>query len=121
MDHKQVVLDFIAAWNGRDLERIAASLAEDVVYHNIPVQPLNGREAVIAAVGPLVRSCSSIDWQTHHIAVSSDGVVLTERTDRFVRDGKEMSVRVSGTFEVRDGLIAAWRDYFDMAEWQRQV
>jgi len=24
-------------------------------------------------------------------------------------------------FEIRDGKIAAWRDYFDLATWQRQT
>ena len=121
MDAKQTVLDFIAAWNARDLNRIADGLAEDVIYHNIPVNPLRGREAVRAAVGPLVGSCSSIDWEVHHIAGGEGGVVLTERTDRFIREGKALSIRVMGTFEVRDGMIVAWRDYFDMAEWQRQL
>ena len=121
MDQTQTVLGFIAAWNARDLDRIAAGLAEDVVYHNIPVQPLRGREAVRAAVGPLLESCSAIDWEVHHIAATADGLVLTERTDRFVRDGQESSIRVMGTFEVKDGLIVAWRDYFDMAQWRRQA
>lgn len=121
MSDVQAVLEFIAAWNARDLDKIAASLAEEVIYHNIPVEPLRGREAVRAAVGTLVESCSSIDWEVHHIAAGADGIVLTERTDRFVREGKDLSVRVMGTFEVRDGQIVAWRDYFDMAEWQRQL
>jgi limonene-1,2-epoxide hydrolase len=28
---------------------------------------------------------------------------------------------VMGTFELRDGKIAAWRDFFDMAQWTRQA
>jgi limonene-1,2-epoxide hydrolase len=28
---------------------------------------------------------------------------------------------VAGVFELRDGKIAAWRDYFDMATWTRQA
>ncbi|MGI5337001.1 limonene-1,2-epoxide hydrolase family protein [Streptomyces sp. CA-181903] len=31
-----------------------------------------------------------------------------------LRSGAEVRVRVAGVFEIRDGLIAAWRDYFDL-------
>ena len=35
--------------------------------------------------------------------------------------GKDIALPVAGVFEVRDGKIAAWRDYFDLATWQRQA
>ena len=49
-------------------------------------------------------------------------MVLTERTDGFIfKDGRRAAIRVMGTFEVgEDGLITAWRDYFDMAEFARE-
>jgi limonene-1,2-epoxide hydrolase len=31
------------------------------------------------------------------------------------KDGGEVALPVMGVFEVHDGRIAAWRDYFDMA------
>ncbi|MBV1918313.1 MAG: hypothetical protein KUG65_09680 [Sphingomonadaceae bacterium] len=45
------------------------------------------------------------------------GTVLTERIDHMRdADGRTlMSIRVMGTFDVKDGKIAAWRDYFDTA------
>jgi limonene-1,2-epoxide hydrolase len=121
MGNKELVLRFIRAWNERDLDAITGALAPDVVYHNIPLQPLTGRDQVREAVAPLVQACSEIDWRVLHIADSGDGAVLAERIDEFVRDGRRLSVRVTGVFEIRDGLIAAWRDYFDLAEWQRQL
>ena len=47
--------------------------------------------------------------------------VLTERVDTFNRGDKSIVLRVMGTFELREGKIAEWRDYFDMAEWTRQA
>jgi limonene-1,2-epoxide hydrolase len=121
MANKDLVLRFIRAWNERDIDAIADALAPEVVYHNMPMQPVTGREVVRAAVGPMVQACSEIDWRVLHIADSGEGSVLTERVDEFVRDGKRLSVRVMGVFEIQDGLITAWRDYFDLAEWQRQL
>jgi limonene-1,2-epoxide hydrolase len=40
--------------------------------------------------------------------------VLTERVDVFEAPGKRIELPVMGAFEVRDGRIAAWRDYFDL-------
>ena len=43
--------------------------------------------------------------------IASDGpVVLTEQVDVFKLPDKSIELPVMGTFEVRDGKIAAWRD-----------
>ena len=50
--------------------------------------------------------------EVHRIA--ADGpLVLTERTDMFVFGETQARFWVCGTFEVHDGKITAWRDYFD--------
>lgn len=115
-----IVRAFCEAWGARDLDAITGFLADDIFYHNIPMAPVIGRAAVSAAIAPLVSSCSHIEWEIHHLA-EAGAVVLTERTDRFVRDGRTMSVRVMGIFELDAGRIARWRDYFDLMEWQRQI
>lgn len=118
IDH---VKNFIAAWNARDLDAIGRALHPDINYHNIPMAAIQGRGQVIAAIEPLVKVCTEVNWRIHHIAATGYGVVLTERIDDFVKNGKRISVRVMGTFELRDGLIFAWRDYFDLAEFQSQL
>jgi limonene-1,2-epoxide hydrolase len=40
--------------------------------------------------------------------------VLTERIDFITANGVTAPVPVMGTFEIRNGRIVAWRDYFDM-------
>ena len=115
MDAETVVLAFVAAWNALDNTSIFDLMADDIVYHNMPMKPVLGREAVREhlAAWP-VDSC---DWQVLNIA-SRGGVVLTERVDRFVRGADHITVPVMGTFEVVDGRIAKWRDYFDMGALQ---
>ena len=53
--------------------------------------------------------------EMHNIA-ERDGVVLTERTDILIGPLLYLDIRVNGTFEVRDGKIVLWRDYFDVGE-----
>ena len=63
---------------------------------------------------------TSRGWEVLHSAANGD-VVLNERVDRFDMGGTEVSVQVCGVFEIRDGKIARWRDYFDMASFQKQM
>ncbi len=62
----------------------------------------------------------SLEFEVRHLA-SRGPVVFTERIDRLRIGGKSIALPVAGVFEIRDGKIAAWRDYFDLATWQRQA
>jgi len=48
-------------------------------------------------------------------------VVFNERLDRFLIDGRWIEIAVTGVWEVHDGVISLWRDYFDLAAFQRQM
>jgi len=50
-----------------------------------------------------------------------DGVVLTERVDILTGPLVHVEIWVCGTFEVRDGRITLWRDYFDLASAATQL
>lgn len=119
-DPGAIVDRFIAAFNDKDLATVESLFTEDAVYHNLPGEPVTGKEAVMQVIRGYVTPSETIDWKVTHQAVSGN-VVLNERVDRFVLGGKEIVLPVMGTFEIRDGRIAAWRDYFDMATWQRQA
>ena len=46
---------------------------------------------------------------------------MTERADVFTLPGKSFELQVIGTFEVRDGKISAWRDYFDQTQFASRM
>jgi limonene-1,2-epoxide hydrolase len=121
MTPQQTVEAFIGHWNAYDLEAMLALCADDVVWHNIPMEPIAGKAAFQGAVEGFMINIAGCDWQVHAIATNGS-VVLTERTDGFTfKDGRCAAIRVMGTFELNDaGLISAWRDYFDMLEFQRE-
>jgi limonene-1,2-epoxide hydrolase len=112
---EQVVKDFCAAASTRDPQVLRAFFSDDIVYHNIPMDPAVGIDATMAVIDMFVGMCDELEFQVHHLA--SDGTsVLTERTDVFTMKGVSFPLPVMGTFEVIDGMITAWRDYFDMAQ-----
>jgi limonene-1,2-epoxide hydrolase len=46
---------------------------------------------------------------------------VTERVDHFEVNGKRISAPCMGIFKLRDGKIAAWRDYWDLKQVESQL
>ena len=86
----------------------------------MPIQPIQGKDAIKGIIEQFLAPFERGDWEIIQIAASGD-VVLTERIDRFIGTDKTIELPVMGTFEMSDGKISAWRDYFDMAAWTRQA
>lgn len=119
-DPVQVVRDFCAAWPALDLDAIVAFFADDAVYHNIPTDPITGTDGIRSAIAGFTAGVDSVEFRIDHLA--ADGpIVLTERMDIFSMPGKRIELPVMGTFEVHDGRITAWRDYFDMQMFLSQL
>jgi limonene-1,2-epoxide hydrolase len=119
-DAIQIVRDFCAAWEARDQQRILDAFTDDAVYHNMPMQPAKGKDAIKALLGMILTPATDVAFEIKHIAASGD-VVLTERVDSFKIGDRSVTLPVMGVFEVRDAKIAAWRDYFDLATWTKQT
>jgi len=119
-ENVQLVRDFVAAFNAQDVDRIMSFWGPEPVYHNMPGPPVEGTEAVRKLIESFVTPAGSVDWEILHIAESGN-TVLAERVDRFVLGGKEVVLPCNGAFDIVDGKIAEWRDYFDMATWQKQM
>ncbi len=126
-----VVRRFCAAWgNNMATADLAAFFTDDAVYHNIPFAPVIGREAIGKNIGSFIRPgkaaargvvpVESIDFRIINIAANGP-VVMTERVDVFKLPNKSFELPVMGTFEVRDGKIKAWRDYFDVNQFTSRV
>ncbi len=110
-----VVQSFLHALEAGNLDRAALYLADDVVYQNVPLPADHGKERVLRTLKLFQRFVTKFEVKMRNIAVR-DSVVLTERTDILSGPFVYLDIWVCGTFEVKDGRIALWRDYFDLAE-----
>jgi len=121
MTPQATVEAFIGHWNACDIDAMMALCAEGIVYHNVPMDPIEGTAAMRAMVEGFLANVARCDWQVHAIAANGN-TVLTERTDIFhFKDGRRAAIRVMGTFDLdANGRIMGWRDYFDMLEFQRE-
>ena len=116
-----VVTRFCEAWSDGDLDALIAFFTDDAVYHNIPLDPVVGTDQIRATITGFTGGVESIEFRLDAIA-GDGGTVLTERVDIFTfPGGHRIELPVMGTFEVVDGQIAAWRDYFDMNQFMSQM
>lgn len=104
---------FLAAAAKRDYDTALPLLTEDVEYQNMPIMPVKGREAVKEQLEALLAMGTDSEWKVLREVADGD-VVMNERVDVFVIGGKPAELPVMGVFVLRDGLIAEWRDYFDL-------
>lgn len=110
-----IVVEFLASWRGRDVDSIMSYMTDDAIYHNVPVAPIHGAAAIREMFTALLDLFSDVALDVVSIA-ARPGLVLTERVDRFgMRDGRTVTVPVCGVFELRDGRITRFSDYFDLA------
>jgi limonene-1,2-epoxide hydrolase len=119
-DPIELVSDFCTQWARGDIDALVGYFTDDAVYHNIPVDPVVGRDAIRSTIQMFTGGVERIEFRVRNIAADGD-VVLTERLDVFVLPGTTIQLPVMGTFEVRDGKIAAWRDYFDLNQYMAQL
>jgi limonene-1,2-epoxide hydrolase len=112
-----VVDAFIAAVERKDLSGAGALLADDISYENMPMQPIVGRDATVSVLNSFLAPVAAVDWQIVRQLESGTverGCVANERVDRFEYPKGWLELPVAGFFEVVDGRITLWRDYFDM-------
>jgi limonene-1,2-epoxide hydrolase len=115
-----VVRSFCNAWSHLNVVELAEYFTDDAVYHNIPMDPVTGRDAIKSFIAGFAGSAEQIDFRVRHL-VADGPIVLTERVDVFLMPNGKIELPVMGAFEVRDGKIAAWRDYFDLKQFMDQM
>ncbi len=113
-DATSTVTAFLDAMGRLDNETAIALLADDVVYQNVSLPAAKGKPAVAKQLRLFEKYLTSFEAINHRIAADGN-TVLTERTDVITIGRFKASFWVCGTFEVRDGKIVLWRDYFDWA------
>ena len=116
-----IVRDFIGCWETKDSDCLMSLVADDIYHDNIPWEPQNGKEEFAIIVQEFLEMTTSSVWDIHFIAEDADGVVLTERTDYVTIGDQTINTPIMGIFEIENGKIAKWRDYFDGRKFDAQM
>lgn len=113
-ENLRIVREFIEAWSSLDADRLASYFTEDGSYYNMPMEPVTGRDNIREFIGGFLSTWSQTDWEIKHILSAGD-VVIAERLDKTKTSAGDVDLPCVGVFEMSDGKIRIWRDYFDMA------
>ncbi|ODR08099.1 limonene-1,2-epoxide hydrolase [Mycobacterium shimoidei] len=102
---------FLNALQDQDFDTVEAALADDLVYQNVGLPTIYGRNRAMKLFRRM-EGRAGFEVKIHRIA--GDGAaVLTERTDALIFGPLRLQFWICGVFEVHDGRITLWRDYFD--------
>ncbi|OBG36165.1 limonene-1,2-epoxide hydrolase family protein [Mycobacterium sp. E3198] len=117
---ERLVRDFLGSWQARTLDTICSGFADNAVYHNVPVEPIEGIAGIRAIFRAFLDAFSDARLDIVTLA-AEPGRVLVERVDYFtMNDGRKVVLPVTGVFEVQNGKITRFSDYFDLADFERQ-
>ncbi len=107
-----IVTGFLDGLARGDSATACLDLADAVVYTNVSLATIRGRRPVTKIFGSMDSSPVSFNYRMVNVS-SDDTVVLTERVDQISVGRLHVQFWVCGRFEVVDGQITVWRDYFD--------
>lgn len=102
---------FLAALEGEDFDVAESLLSDELVYQNVGLPTIHGRRRAMKVFRTL-QGRVAFEAKIHRIAVDGNAV-LTERTDAMIIGPLRLQFWIYGVYEVRDGRITLWRDYFD--------
>jgi limonene-1,2-epoxide hydrolase len=112
-DPGALVTKFLATWDSGDVDATLDLFADDAVYHNMPLDPAVGKQAIRKLVTQYVGTMEGgLHAEIHHQLVDGN-IVMNERTDSFTINGRKIALPVCGVFEIENGKVKAWRDYYD--------
>ena len=120
MTPSETVATFIRALERNDLDAALALVADGCEYDNVPMGKVHGPSAIRNLLSPMLAAAMTIEWEVYRQAEGGP-LVFNERLDRFELPFGWIEVPVAGVWEVHDGLITLWRDYFDEAMYRRQL
>ncbi|GAA0463832.1 hypothetical protein Ade02nite_30640 [Paractinoplanes deccanensis] len=110
-DNDTLAREFVEAFNSKDAGKVGEFLHPDVVFQNYGDPEVKGRDAVVSLWRGVFRNFSQVQFEVVHQAVNGD-VVLAEQVHGLALPGGRLAPIMNlAVYEIRDGKIAAWRDY----------
>jgi limonene-1,2-epoxide hydrolase len=115
-----IIEEFIAAWSTLDADKLADYFTEDGTYYNMPAQAVTGRDNVRKFIAGFLATWTETQWDVVNIIAAGD-VVIAERLDRTRTSNGDVDLPCCGVFEMADGKIKIWRDYFDLGTFMKAM
>lgn len=111
----EVVRAFFAAMKNLDFDTALSYVSEDCEYENVPMPEtrVRGHAGIRTVLGPFFAPTLENEFVVLREAVTGP-VVFIERIDRHRLPQGWIELPVTGVWEVHEGRITLWRDYFNL-------
>lgn len=106
-----------AVMRDKDFDAASGLMADDIVFRNVGYATMRGAQQIVNSFRAMSARLPFLNWDVVIHRIASEGsTVLTERTDSLIIGRFRADFWACGTFEVRDGKVALWRDHFDLLD-----
>ncbi len=112
-DNVKIIKGFIECWSSLDVDKITEFFSDNACYHNMPIDPVYGKENIRNFIKAFISTWEQTEWDILKIAAEGN-YVFAERLDRTKASTGSVDLPCLGVFELENGKIKLWRDYFDM-------
>lgn len=116
----EVVKAFMAAMEKMDYDEALKYVSHDCAYTNGPLGTTSGPAGVRMMLEPFFSMMSENVFVIIR-ELAAGPTVFLERLDRHRLPTGWIELPVTGVFEVHNGQITVWNDYFDAATIQKQL
>ncbi|MCC7259131.1 MAG: nuclear transport factor 2 family protein [Gammaproteobacteria bacterium] len=109
-----------AAWEALDGAAILALFADDATMQSMMKAPYRGKAEIKAMLDGFFARATAVRMEII-TKIARGNVLVLERRDHFTIDGKSGVLPAIGVFEIENGLITSWREYYDWDTYIRQI
>ncbi|MEQ1785065.1 MAG: limonene-1,2-epoxide hydrolase family protein [Hyphomonadaceae bacterium] len=110
----ETVKAFNKAMEIKDYDTAVKFVSDDCEYTNMPMGTVRGPAGIRSVLEPFF--APTIENKLEILREAAVGpIVFLERLDRHLLPTGWVNLPVTGVYEVHNGLITVYRDYFDLA------
>jgi steroid delta-isomerase-like uncharacterized protein len=130
MTPKQVVMEWVAAFNKHDAAAAATLYHDDATNIQVPLgEPVRGRQAMLESFTAILRAFPDSYTQVEQIFDDGEWAIIEWSFRGTIRgefaghapSGRSFTLRGCEFFHVTDGKIRVQRGYWDRATWFKQL
>ncbi len=111
--NSDIIRNFVEDWSTLDVKKLLDYFTEDGCYYNMPMEPMRGKANIELLISEFLSTWTETQWDIVNISETGN-IVFCERVDRTKTTEGNVDLPCVGVFEMQDGKIKEWRDYFDM-------
>jgi ketosteroid isomerase-like protein len=122
-DNKRVVAQLWACLYRKDFDGVAACMADDGLYEDVPAPdrgargPANVVKRLRVGLDPVAR----FEHEIHRVVAEGDSVLIEHTETWHFETGEHLTNQFVTVHEVRNGKVTLWRDYWDLGTMMAQA